>query len=195
MLNSLKACLTVCGFALFTGELHAQPAPTRIWQSAVCDIGHQGNSMKHQSFVVVRFKDRVLIPTQSMMGGEGGAFLETDPVVVHEISDEQGIVRSIIEAIAKGNPIVPHPSRDAWPKSVLLKPAGVRSQVALERSSATFLAGCSGGKEWHIYPSKRNAKGRWEADMAKIETHPADIPPEQLARRVVELVKNANVQD
>ena len=149
--------------------------------------------MKRQSFVVVRFKDRVLIPTQSMMGEAGGAFLETGPVVVHEISDEQGIVRSIIEAIAKGNPIVPHPSRDAWPKPVLIKPAGVRSQVALERSSATFPTFCN-GKLWHIYPSKRNAKGRWEADMTKVETHPADIPPEQLAQRMVELVVGTAIQ-
>ncbi len=148
--------------------------------------------MKHQSFVVVRFKDRVLIPTQSKM--EGGAYLETDPVAVYEISDEQGIVRSIVQAIVMGNPSVPHPSRDAWPKSVLLKPAGVKSQVALERSSATWAAGCD-GKLWRIYPSKRNAKGRWEADMTKVETHPADIPRAQLAQRMVELVKNANVHE
>jgi hypothetical protein len=146
--------------------------------------------MKKQSFLVVRFKDRVLVPTQSKM--EGSAYLATEPVTVHPISDEAGLAQTIIEAIRLGNPIVPHPSREAWPKSVLLKPAGVKSQVALERFGVSWFVACN-GTNWHIYASHRNEKDRWEADPAKAEVHPANISPEQLAQRMVELVKNADI--
>lgn len=148
--------------------------------------------MKNQAIVLVRFKDRVLIPTMSRT--TQGYSLAIDPVAVHDVSDDDGIVRSVLFAIALKTPIVPTPSRAAWPKSVLLAPAGVKSDAALEKSGATWTLGCD-GTLWHIYPSKRNAKGRWETDMTKVETHPADIPPEQLARRMVELVKNTIVQD
>jgi len=148
--------------------------------------------MKHQSFLVVRFKNRVLIPTQSRM--EGGGYLATNPVAGHDISDEQGIARSIAQAIVMGNPVVPHTSRGAWPESVLIAAAGMKSQAALERCSATWAVGCD-GTQWHIYPAKPNAKGKWEMDATKVETHPADIPAEQLAERMVELVRNTNIPD
>jgi hypothetical protein len=125
-----------------------------------------------------------------MLGGEGGAYLSIDPVVAHNISDEGGILRTITNAIITPNPIVPQPSRESWPKSVLLKAAGVKSQVALERASVTWFVACD-GRQWYVYPSRWNSKGRWEADTAAIETYPAAIAPEELAQRVLDLAKKA----
>lgn len=150
-----------------------------------------GQDMKETNFAVVRFKDRVLIPTISRT--TDGHSLQANPVLIFDLLDEAGMVRAMVAAIAAEHPVVPTPAtRDAWPKPVLLAAAGVRSEAALEKSGASWSAYYRGSL-WTIYPSKWNAKGRWELDQARVEKLPGETPPEALARRIVELVKNVNI--
>lgn len=134
---------------------------------------------------VVRFKDKVIIPTQSWT--TSSYHLETDPVAVHDVADAEGVVRTLLAQLAQGHPEIPTPSRDNWPKSVLLAATKVKSIAALEKQSAIFTATAGDRVNWRIYPSKHNAKGRWEADLEKMESMPLSVPAEQMARRLVAL--------
>lgn len=65
---------------------------------------------------------------------EAGFYIETDPVVVETV-DSPNLRKAFVDTIAKGNPRVPVPDRDAWPQWVVLKHAKVRSMSAFERSA------------------------------------------------------------
>jgi hypothetical protein len=133
-------------------------------------------------------KDRVIIPAQTMT--TGGSYLETEPVAVRDIADDAGIVDAILSELAQERPVIPAPSRDNWPKPVVLAPAGVKTWGALEKTGRSWPVQFF-GNQWHIVPSRTNAKGKWENDLEAQVLLPADIPADQLARRVAELVKNA----
>lgn len=73
----------------------------------------------------------VFIPTMGRM--DKGFFRDVEPVSVIAVSDTDVLHKAIAETIARGNPDVAIPKRSEWPKHILLKYAGVKSQSVLER--------------------------------------------------------------
>lgn len=145
--------------------------------------------MKKNYFSIYLVKHRVLVPAQAMT--RNGYYFATAPVALHEVTDELGIVASIVSELSQEHPMVSFPTRDSYPKPAVLDPAGLKSWNALEKNGKTWAAKLIGDK-WRINSPRTNEKGKWEANPAAEVVLPGDIPIEQLARRVVELVRNAH---
>ena len=65
----------------------------------------------------------VYVPTmaQAESGGHLGYFMDIDPVEVVSVTDTETLQRAIKEAVGKGNPVVPAPTRDTFPESCYAK--------------------------------------------------------------------------
>lgn len=91
---------------------------------------------------------------------EAGYFLDVEPVRVANLDDLQSLASSISQAMAAGNPQVPTPTRAAFPKPVILKPAGVRNWNDFVEGGACFTI-YRGEGEFEITETGRNADGEW----------------------------------
>jgi hypothetical protein len=92
-------------------------------------------------------KNRVIyVPTVVKL--TTGAYVDVDPVAVIPVANSEGLRRAIVDAIARGNAIVPPPPKDNWPPPVLLKYTGAKTWSAFKR----------GASHWHI----QNKNGRYK---------------------------------
>ena len=66
----------------------------------------------------------VYVPTVVKM--QTGVYSDEEPVAVVSAANSQGLRRAFLEAIERGNAVVPNPPKDNWPPPVLLKYTGAR---------------------------------------------------------------------
>jgi len=130
-------------------------------------------------------KGQVFVPTVSKT--EAGFYLNTRPVAVHEISDCAGIAQTIHEAMARGNPIVPTPTRENFPVPVVLEYAKVKSWASFEKTAACWEI-YRKESSYEICPMRRTLPRGWEEDSTKIETFTS---VESIANRMLELIQAA----
>jgi hypothetical protein len=116
---------------------------------------------------------------------QAGFFLDVDPVRVADLDDFESLSSAIEEAMRAGNPRVPTPTRSAFPKPVILKPAGVKSWNAfVERGACFTIFRDNEGLE--ITETARNEAGEWvDAPALSWRLSPSS-PASELARRIVE---------
>ena len=69
-------------------------------------------------------KDAVYLPTVAKT--EAGFYCAIDPVTVVAIGDSDALRSAIKQSLAKENPMIRTPARDAWPEPVVLKYAKVK---------------------------------------------------------------------
>src|SRR5256885_17252816 len=69
---------------------------------------------------------------------EAGFFLDTDPVEVIPAVNTEALRNAVKQAIARGNPKVPTPTRAAFPKPVVLRYAKVKSWSAFEKGCSNW---------------------------------------------------------
>ena len=102
--------------------------------------------------------DLVVIPTFSR--ATAGYFLDTEPVAVSSVRARDEFVRTLDATITTGNPRVPTPTRNCFPKPVVLRYAGVRSWKALESKAVCFtIQHFEGALELSV--TGRGDDGRW----------------------------------
>ena len=75
------------------------------------------------------------IPTVAQT--EAGFFLDTEPVAVVPVDNAEALQRAVVEAIRRGNPKIPTPTRAAFPKPVVLKYAQETSWSAFKKNLQT----------------------------------------------------------
>jgi hypothetical protein len=98
---------------------------------------------------------------------QAGFYLQIEPVEVAAIEDSLQFASALRSVIARGNPVVPTPPRNAFPKPVILRYAKVRSLKQFENGTAYWtLSKRDDG--WTFGPWKRADRG-WEEDQ-KLET-------------------------
>ena len=78
----------------------------------------------------------VYLPTNAKT--EAGYYMHQDPVLVIPASNTDGLRRALTEMTAKGNPIIPTPTRATFPPPVLPKYAGVKSSAAFARGASRW---------------------------------------------------------
>jgi hypothetical protein len=76
---------------------------------------------------------KVYVPTMAQT--QAGYYLEIGPVDVVQISDTALLCNALARVVRMGNPVVPTPTRAAFPKWVVLEAAGVKSRKAFERTA------------------------------------------------------------
>lgn len=129
------------------------------------------------------YRKRVIIPTQYKT--EAGFYIDMEPVSVFDYSNTTGIVSAIEMAIERGNPIVPTPPRDNFPKPVILKYTTAKSWRSFEKS-AIYWSIKFRTPSYHLVPYRRAKTGGFEADQT--ETQKFSTPTEaasQLAKAIL----------
>jgi hypothetical protein len=134
----------------------------------------------------------VYVPTvaQAETGGHLGYFMNIDPVEVVPVADTKTLQRAIKEAVFKGNPVVPAPTRATFPKPVMLNYAKVKSWSAFEKNALVWTIEKKDGN-YQIKPGRRRADRGWEDDPERIESLPPGTALDMVAQRVADLVRTA----
>ena len=131
-------------------------------------------------------KDKVYVPTVAQT--EAGFYTDIEPVIVVPAIDSKAFQGAVREIMAKGNPIVPTPTRASFPKPVILKYANVNSWSAFEKGALHWTVVEKLGN-YQIKPSQRRQDRGWEEDPKRIEALPEGATLDEVARRVVALVQ------
>ncbi|HEX3799131.1 MAG TPA: hypothetical protein VH413_10560 [Verrucomicrobiae bacterium] len=127
----------------------------------------------------------VYLPTVAQT--EAGFYIDIEPVKVVPAAESQALQNAILEIMAKGNPVVPTPTRAAFSKPVLLNYAKVKSWSAFEKNTSVWTIDKKGGK-YYITPGRSRADKGWEDDLPQMESLPLNAPLDTVAQRVAYLV-------
>lgn len=133
-------------------------------------------------------RDTVYVPTVAKT--EAGYHMGIDPVRTASVSDSDALQAAIAEAMNRGNPIVPTPTRAAFPRPAVLKYAGLKSWATFGRDASYWKITEKDGA-YRIVQGKRRADRGWEDDPEKTELLPPGATVETVARRLVALLQSA----
>lgn len=128
-------------------------------------------------------KDTAFVPDVART--EAGFFLDVEPVRVAKLSDLQSLASAIEQAMIAGNPQVPTPTRAAFPKPVILKPAGVKNWNAFIERGACFTIFRGEGK-LEITETARNDDGEWVDAPSLNHKLPANSLAFDIGKRIAE---------
>jgi hypothetical protein len=130
----------------------------------------------------------VYVPTVAQT--EAGFYMDVEPVKTVAITDSKALQDAIKDAISKGNPIVPTPTRAAFPKPVVLKYVKMKSWSSFEKEALNWTIVEKAGN-YQIKPGRRRLDNGWEEDPTKIESLPPGTELDAVAQRVTSLVQSA----
>ncbi len=133
----------------------------------------------------------VSIPTVAIT--EAGFYLDVEPVVVVPANDTSALHFAIKQVIRTGNPVVPTPARATFPKPVVLRHVGERSWSAFEKTALTWSITENDGR-FAITPGRRRPDRGWEDDAAQREPLPLGATPDDVARRLSDLVQSVDTR-
>jgi hypothetical protein len=128
----------------------------------------------------------VFVPTVAKT--DAGYFLEIAPVVVIKSTDCQEIIEAVKNVISKGNPMIPTPSRENFPKAVILEYAKAKSWSVFVK-----LAFC-----WEIAESestfqvdfqRKSSSGDFESNPVHIKTFRGVAAIDELATLVAKEIQ------
>ena len=131
----------------------------------------------------------VYLPTVAQT--EAGYHMDIDPVDVVSVTDTKILQRAIKEALSKGNPTIPTPTRAAHPTPVVLKYAKVKSWSAFEKGTSLWKLVEKSGS-YQIKPGRKRPDKGWEDDPTTIETLPSVTTLDEVAKRVLILIQNSS---
>ena len=136
---------------------------------------------------------KVLIPTS--VKTTDGVRRIVEPMEVVDVDDIAELKRAILATIAKGNPIVPHPSQEEMSKvGILHKKLGFRSYKTFNQKATTWHIGLSDGM-YSIEFSKIAADGRgFDPDPIKEITFPTGTPIESVVDKLIEIIQETHRQ-
>lgn len=133
-------------------------------------------------------KGTAYVPTVART--EAGFYMDIDPVAAIPASAFEILRRAITETMGKGNPIVPTPTRAAFPEPVVLKYAKVKSWPAFGKTSECFEI-YEKGNVYQIQHAQETSSGGWEDNPAKTESFPSGVTLDQVAQRVIALIQRS----
>jgi len=79
-------------------------------------------------------KGTAFIPT--MAKTEAGYSMGIEPVDVQKVESPEALQALLIAAIKRGNPVVPTPTRDNFPRPLMERYCGLKSLSAFERTAS-----------------------------------------------------------
>jgi hypothetical protein len=138
-------------------------------------------------------KGIAFVPT--MARTEAGYWLGVEPVEVQKVGTVEALEQLLLAVIARGNPVVPTPTRQNFPRPVMERYCGLKSLSAFERTATCWSISGNGDAyricEWRR--SERYRGAREEADDSEILL-PADTPIKDVARRAAEVAMAQTIQ-
>jgi len=147
----------------------------------------------HQYWSVFYANSKVLIPTQVETTAGVGSL--EDPMEVIDVDHTDDLKRVILTTIAKGNPIVPHPSQEEMSKPINIhKKLGFKSYKAFNRNAQSL--------DIHYFDNiyniffnivPKNGRG-YNRDTSKTITFPSGTPVESVVDKLIEIIQETHRQ-
>jgi hypothetical protein len=150
------------------------------------------NSMNDLNSNVYIIGRRVVIPVVGRT--EDGLYLEVEPVAELSLDDGQGLARSLLAMLHRGNPRIPAPQRGAFPKPVVLKYTKAKSWAAFEKVATCWSISLTDGM-FRFGPYLRSIGRGFEEDPDKMEVMPDSAPLESVVHRLVSLMQADGLRD
>jgi hypothetical protein len=130
----------------------------------------------------------VYVPTMGKM--DKGFYRGIEPVTVVPATNSDALRTSLLDTIARGNPVVPVPKRREWPPPVVLRYAGVKSWPAFERGMALWGIEERDGI-WHIIGKRKKADGTTIDDPEQTISFPPGAPVQDVVNRMIAILQQA----
>lgn len=134
-------------------------------------------------WLLILYKGQAFVPTTART--EAGFYRSIDPIDVVDARDEHLLEQALLQAIRRGNPAVPTPSRAEYSKkSALLGLAKVKSRASFEKFAKRWQLSKSQGA-YFIVPYRARGDSGAEEDTERGEAIPAEVPLEEIVHRLV----------
>ena len=127
---------------------------------------------------------------------EAGYWMGIEPVEIRKVETPEVLKGLLLAVIERGNPIVPTPTRDNFPRPVMERYCGLKSLSAFERTASCW-AISQDDSGFHIYEWRRSERYRGAMEKAD-ETEvilPRDAPLEAVVLRAAEIAMAQPLQD
>lgn len=138
-------------------------------------------------------KGTAFVPTMAKTAA--GYWMGVEPVDVQKVETVEALERLLLVAMARGNPVVPTPTRQNFPRPVMERHCDLKSLSAFERT-ATCWSISGNGIVYRIYEWRRSERyrgAREEARDSEVQL-PAETPLKDVARRAAELALAQTIQ-
>ncbi|MFA6295296.1 MAG: hypothetical protein WC666_02630 [Candidatus Paceibacterota bacterium] len=132
-------------------------------------------------------KDIVYIPTTGRT--DAGFYINIDPVNVIHVTDTEVLHSSIKNMLDKGNPQIPTPTRNTFPKPVLLNYVKVKSWAQFEDGAICFEVFEKDGL-YKIQQMKKSESKGWEDNPTNAETFTSQTEVDTIVQKIVELIQS-----
>ena len=123
----------------------------------------------------------VFIPTVAKT--VDGFYMDVDPVEVISADDKTGVVTAIKGVVDKGNPLIPTPTRSAFPKPAVLKYAKVKTWDTFEKKASCWKLSHENGA-FQLRSLRKDVEGGWCDDGKSIDTFSGPTAIDDLASAV-----------
>lgn len=134
-------------------------------------------------------KHTVYVPTSAKLAT--GAYTEIEPVAVVAVTDTEGLRQAFLDAMARGNSIVPNPQKGSkWPPPVVLKYARAASWSAFMHGAAMWSIKDYGGA-YQIVGHHVHTRGNATEDPSQKITLPPESNANDVADRMIKILQNA----
>src|SRR5579864_3001364 len=130
----------------------------------------------------------VYVPTLAKV--EAGGYMAIDPISVVPISKTADLLNAFRDAMRRGNPVVPTPTRENHPKPAVLKYAGVNTWTAFARRARGWHIEERGGT-YRIIGQRNSRTGGWENDSDQTVNMPAGSSTDEVIDRMIAILQAA----
>lgn len=137
---------------------------------------------------------KVLVPTYAVTTVGVGAHI--DPMEVVDVEDSESLFRAILSVITKGNPVIPHPSRDELSRlGKFYKKLGFGSNRAFCRSALLIdMQLAETGYSLQFWKPAIDNRG-FDPDPSREIVFPAGTPIEPVIERLIKILQEAHRQE
>jgi hypothetical protein len=123
---------------------------------------------------------------------EAGYWLAVEPVLVQKVTTVSELQSILVTAISRGNPVVPTPTRQDFPRPAMERHCGLKSLSAFERTASwwSISQDVAGFRicEWRRSERYRGARDVGQHDEVK-------LPPETNLEEVVRIAAELAMTD
>ena len=130
----------------------------------------------------------VYVPTVVQL--QTGVYSDVEPVAVVSAANAQGLRRAFLEAIERGNAVVPNPPKDNWPPPVLPKYTGVKTWRAFKRGAAIWSIE-EKDENYQIVGYRTHREGYWQEDPDRKTDFPPGSKVEEVIDRMIAILQDA----
>ena len=130
----------------------------------------------------------VYVPTIAKT--EAGFYMDREPVSVVAAANTEGLRYALRDAMGKGNPTIPTPARNAFPRPVLLKYSRAKSWSAFARGASQWSIEEEQGR-YRIVGYRTHRDGYWIQDPEQKTELPAGSTRDQVIDAMIAILHEA----